>query len=168
MKASNATPWFPASAGSRWRALPMRCASKPGDCFLLPSGRPFRLASDLALTPVDAGAIFRRRAERRHRLVSMAAAIAFGVGGHFALAGNHAGILLGVLPPIVHIRERSGQGGAALVGGADDAGAARAAAGRLSGRPAPRPHDAGPGAAAASGGRLRAASAGSSRWPTSR
>src|SRR5271155_4421902 len=25
-----------------------------GDCFLLPHGRPFRLASDLSLTPVDA------------------------------------------------------------------------------------------------------------------
>jgi hypothetical protein len=29
-----------------------------GDCFLLPSGRPFRLASDLTLTPIDARAIF--------------------------------------------------------------------------------------------------------------
>ena len=37
----------------------------------------------------------------------MAAAIASCVGGHFALAGNHAGILLGVLPPIVHIRKES-------------------------------------------------------------
>jgi AraC-like DNA-binding protein len=31
----------------------------------------------------------------------------FGVGGHFAFAGKHAGILLGVLPPIVHIRKES-------------------------------------------------------------
>jgi AraC-like DNA-binding protein len=31
----------------------------------------------------------------------------FGVGGHFALGGDHAGILLGVLPPIVHIRKES-------------------------------------------------------------
>ena len=29
-----------------------------GDCFVLPSGRPFRLASDLNLTPIDAGTIF--------------------------------------------------------------------------------------------------------------
>src|SRR5580658_10718333 len=29
-----------------------------GDCFLLPSGRPFVLASDLALTPVNAFTIF--------------------------------------------------------------------------------------------------------------
>ena len=31
----------------------------------------------------------------------------FGVGGHFTFAGQHAGILLGVLPPIVHIRKES-------------------------------------------------------------
>src|SRR5208337_1520271 len=29
------------------------------------------------------------------------------VGGHFALAGNHASILLGALPPIVHLRRES-------------------------------------------------------------
>ena len=29
-----------------------------GDCFLLPSGRPFRLASDLTLAPLDAAAFF--------------------------------------------------------------------------------------------------------------
>jgi hypothetical protein len=34
-----------------------------GDGFLLPSGRPFRLASDLSLPPLF------RRAERRHRLL---------------------------------------------------------------------------------------------------
>ena len=31
----------------------------------------------------------------------------FIVGGHFALTGGQAGILLGVLPPIVHIREEA-------------------------------------------------------------
>src|SRR5690242_6167676 len=31
---------------------------RKGDCFVLPSGRPFRLASDLALPPVDASSIF--------------------------------------------------------------------------------------------------------------
>jgi AraC-like DNA-binding protein len=75
-----------------------------GDCFLLPRGRPFSLASDLSLTPVDAHTIFP---------LPLNGGIAswngggdcFGVGGHFALGGDHAGILLGVLPPIVHIRE---------------------------------------------------------------
>ena len=31
----------------------------------------------------------------------------FIAGGHFAFTGNHGGILLGVLPPIVHIRTES-------------------------------------------------------------
>jgi AraC-like DNA-binding protein len=77
-----------------------------GDCFLLPRGRPFSLASDLSLTPVDAHTIFP---------LPLNGGIAswngggdcFGVGGHFALGGDHAGILLGVLPPIVHIRKES-------------------------------------------------------------
>ena len=29
------------------------------------------------------------------------------VGGHFAFTGDHAGMLLGILPPIVHIRKES-------------------------------------------------------------
>jgi AraC-like DNA-binding protein len=74
-----------------------------GDCFVLPRGWAFRLASDLSLTPVDAKTMYPTR---------VAAGIAslngggdfFLVGGHFALTGDHAGILLGVLPPIVHIR----------------------------------------------------------------
>jgi hypothetical protein len=77
-----------------------------GDSFLLPHGRPFRVASDMTLTPIDAHAIFP---------VAMAGGIAafngggdcFIVGGHFVLSGNHARVLLGVLPPIVHIRKES-------------------------------------------------------------
>ena len=77
-----------------------------GDCFLLPRGRPFRLASDLALPPVDALAVF---------AASRVAAVAsyngggdfFGVGGYFEFTGDHAGILLGALPPIVHIRKEA-------------------------------------------------------------
>ena len=49
--------------------------------------------------------------------------------------------------------QRIGQGGDAVVSRPDAAGAARAAAGRLSGRAIPRLHDAGSGPAAASGGR---------------
>src|SRR5579864_381650 len=38
--------------------IPDAVRLEAGDCFLLPSGRPFRLASDLTATPVDAEAIF--------------------------------------------------------------------------------------------------------------
>ena len=77
-----------------------------GDCFLLPLGRPFRLASDLALTPVDFKTIF--SAPLNGGVATWNGGGDFsGVGGYFALAGNHAGILLGMLPPIVHIRKES-------------------------------------------------------------
>jgi AraC-like DNA-binding protein len=79
-----------------------------GDCFVLPSGRPFRLASDMTLTPVDAGTIF--PAAREGGVVTFnGGGDFFLVGSRFALTGNHAGILLGMLPPIVHIRKEADQ-----------------------------------------------------------
>jgi AraC-like DNA-binding protein len=77
-----------------------------GDCFMLPRGRPFRLASDLGLTSVDAMTIF--RAAKDGGITSFNGGRDFlSVGGHFALTGDHAGVLSGVLPPIVHIRRES-------------------------------------------------------------
>ncbi|PDQ22337.1 AraC family transcriptional regulator [Mesorhizobium sanjuanii] len=77
-----------------------------GDCFLLPRGRPFRLASDLNLPPVDARTIFSP--------ARTGGVTAYNGGGdfllvssRFALSGDHAGILLRMLPPIVHIRRES-------------------------------------------------------------
>jgi len=79
---------------------------KAGDCFLLPRGRPFCLASDLGVTPVD---FFTLRGNAKNGTVA-----AYGgggkfsmVGGHFALSGDHASILLGMLPPIVHLQKES-------------------------------------------------------------
>ena len=79
---------------------------KSGDCFLLPSGRPFRLASDLTLTPVDAYTLFQPPLNGAIRSIN-GGGDCFGVGGHFAFTGRHAEILLGVLPPIVHLRKES-------------------------------------------------------------
>jgi len=77
-----------------------------GDCFLLPRGRPFRLASNLALTPVDAATVYSRA--RDGGIVSFnGGGDFFLAGSHFVLGGNHARILLEVLPPIVHIRKES-------------------------------------------------------------
>jgi AraC-like DNA-binding protein len=75
-----------------------------GDCFLLPSGRPFRLASDLALAPLDAAAFF--PTVRRGGIALCNGGGDFRlVGSHFTFAHNPADLLLGMLPPIVHIRE---------------------------------------------------------------
>jgi AraC-like DNA-binding protein len=94
-------------SGQGWLAMegvanPVRVEA--GDCLLLPRGRPFRLASDLDLTPVDAEAFV--SSERDGAVATLnGGGDCFGVGGWFDFAGPHASILLGALPPVVHIRK---------------------------------------------------------------
>ena len=73
-----------------------------GDCLLLPSGRAFRFASNLALEPIDADATFLTPG-----VISSwnGGGDCFGFGGHLALTGTHASILLGILPPIVQLKK---------------------------------------------------------------
>ncbi len=96
---------YAVSAGSCWLAV--EDAGDPihlqeGHCFLLPHGRPFRVASDLSLPPEDwrphfvgsgEGAIIRLNGGQDVTVL----------GSHFELGGPQAGILLGMLPPIVHL-----------------------------------------------------------------
>jgi len=77
-----------------------------GDCFLLPRGLPFCLATDLSLKPVDFSTFL--SAQRNSDKVSRnEGGGRYLVGGHFVLTGSHADILLKSLPPIVHIRKES-------------------------------------------------------------
>ena len=92
--------------GSCWLAIegiaePIRIEA--GDCYLLPRGLPFKLASDLALPAVDAMTFLRTPLRGTTRVVN-GGGDAFALGGHFAFAGKHAEMLLGMLPPIVHLR----------------------------------------------------------------
>lgn len=77
-----------------------------GDCFLLPLGRPFRLASDLALPPVDFRSVYQRPLAGGTSLWNGGGDVS-GVGGYFGLERNHASILLGMLPPVVHIQKEA-------------------------------------------------------------
>ena len=77
-----------------------------GDCFLLPLGRPFRLTSDLALPPVDFKTIYRRPLNGQISVWNGGGDVS-GVGGYFGLEKNHASLLLGMLPPIVHIKKEA-------------------------------------------------------------
>jgi len=79
---------------------------KTGDCFLLPRGRPFSLASDLASAPIDAHALFPVRRSGGIALINGGGDFSI-VGGFFALTGDQGGSLLGMLPPIVHIRKET-------------------------------------------------------------
>ena len=79
---------------------------KAGDCFLLPLGRPFRLASDLALPPLDFKTRYKKPLNGGIATWNGGGDVS-GVGGFFGLEGKHADILLGMLPPIVHIKRES-------------------------------------------------------------
>jgi AraC-like DNA-binding protein len=81
---------------------------KAGDCFVLPSGRAFRLASNLNLRPVDARTIF-PPARAGGVVTYNGGGDFFIVGSRFGVSGSNASILLGMLPPIVHIRKETDQ-----------------------------------------------------------
>ena len=84
-------------------------AMSAGDFFLLPSGKPFRMATDLALDSVDAATAFSGR--RTGGVVHLNEGRDFSiVSTRFALSGSHSDMLLKMLPPIVHIRDAPDQG----------------------------------------------------------
>lgn len=79
---------------------------KTGDCFVLPGGRPFRLASSLALPPEPSGRYF--PPPRPGAVVRInGGGDFFLVGSRFGVRGGHADILMRMLPPVVHIRDES-------------------------------------------------------------
>jgi AraC-like DNA-binding protein len=97
-------------SGQRWLAVegvrdPVFLTA--GDCFLLPRGRSFRLASDLTLPAADALTMHATPQKNGGMLTINGGGECVTVGAHFILSDHHAGILLGVLPPIVHIRTES-------------------------------------------------------------
>jgi AraC-like DNA-binding protein len=97
--------------GACWLTLedggfPLRL--KAGHCVLLPSGRPFRIGSDPDLAPVAADVFFAGR--------SNGEVVTYGTGGdcficaaHFDFDGPDSALLLGLLPPVVHIDDETDQ-----------------------------------------------------------
>ena len=77
-----------------------------GDCFLLATGRPFRLTNDLALPPVDALSFLKTPRVGGVRSINGGGEV-FIAGSHFVLSGDQAGLLLGGLPPVVRLREET-------------------------------------------------------------
>jgi AraC-like DNA-binding protein len=97
-------------SGERWLSVEgVRDAVQltAGDCFLLPRGWPFRLASDLTLPPVDALRILSAQQKKGGVISIDGGGDCVMVGAHFILNDHHAGILMKVLPPIVHLRTES-------------------------------------------------------------
>lgn len=77
-----------------------------GDCFLLPRGLPFRLATDLSLEPVHYTLAW-GRLSKTSTVPEVTEGVRYIAGGFFGFTGNHAEMLLHSLPPIVHIRKES-------------------------------------------------------------
>lgn len=98
-------------SGGCWLAVEGVCEPvrlNAGDCFVLPSGRPFHLASDMAIPPVDSKTIFPPARPGGVVRVNDGGGV-FLAGSRFAVSGSHAGLLLDLLPPIVHIHKESEQ-----------------------------------------------------------
>ena len=76
-----------------------------GDCFLLTSGWPFRVASDLSIPPIDISAASGFPLQGGIATYN-GGGECVGLGGHFGLSGD-ASILLRLLPPIVHLSKES-------------------------------------------------------------
>lgn len=79
-----------------------------GDCFVLPSGRPFVLASDLAVEPLHAPTVF--GSARKGGVVTIGGGGGlYLVGSRFVMNGHHADLLLRTLPPVMHIEAADDQ-----------------------------------------------------------
>ena len=74
-----------------------------GDCFLLPHGGPFRIASDPDLPPDDWRCHFVGSPEGTLVKLNGSSGVTV-LGSHFQLAGPQAEMLLSMLPPIVHLQ----------------------------------------------------------------
>lgn len=98
-------------SGSCWlsvEGVPDAVRLEAGDSFLLPSGRTFCLATDPLLVPVEASTVF--LPVRRGGIVTWnGGGDCFIVSSRFSLSGDHAALLLRLLPPIVHLRDQGDQ-----------------------------------------------------------
>jgi hypothetical protein len=71
---------------------------------MLPSGRSFRLVSDIALPPSDASTISPPARDGGVVFLNGGGNL-FLVGIHFTVSDTHASTMLSMPPPIVHIRK---------------------------------------------------------------
>lgn len=98
-------------SGSCW--LSLEGAGEPvelvaGDCFVLPSGRPVRIASNLALTPTLASAAL--APDRNGEVVTYnGGGGVLLAGSRFEVNGRHAEALLQTLPPVIHLKGSADQ-----------------------------------------------------------
>ena len=78
-----------------------------GECFLLPRGGPFQIASDLSVEPVHVSQVLPPKPSGRI-LTYNGGGDYLSIGGYFTLSEGQSELLLNVLPPLLHIRDRPG------------------------------------------------------------
>lgn len=101
--------YFALVSGTAWIALEGEAnpiALDAGDCVLLPHGRRFVIARDLAFSPLAFKEL--READWNGGVASVGGGgEAMLLGGHFAFSDTHIDMLLGAMPPIVRLRDDS-------------------------------------------------------------
>jgi AraC-like DNA-binding protein len=93
-------------SGACWFAMngaaePMRLEA--GDFVLIPGGKGYRLYSAPDATQIDAFRFFPSVPAGQTAVLNGGGDVS-GVGGYFGFEGRHVEMLLGLLPPVVHIR----------------------------------------------------------------
>jgi len=109
--ADDAIKCYAITEGHCWLAIediaaPIRLEA--GDFALLPGGKSYRLHSAADVAPIDAYTFFPAIPPGEIAMLNGGGACT-GVGGYFDFAGMHAGMLLGMLPPVVIIRAAEGR-----------------------------------------------------------
>ncbi len=79
----------------------------PGDCFLLTSGRPFVVASDLSLKKTVSSAIYKHA--RDGIATFNGGGDTFLIGARFHFEAEHTTYLFGQLPPVVYVPQQADQ-----------------------------------------------------------
>ncbi|WLS80364.1 AraC family transcriptional regulator [Erwinia pyri] len=105
--------YFALVSGSAWLAVdsgqdPIRLEA--GDCVLLPNGRRFLIAQDLAFKPVSIATLPEEDWNGGIATVNGGGETTM-LGGHFGFAGKHVDILLGSMPAIIRLRDEDDKSG---------------------------------------------------------
>jgi AraC-like DNA-binding protein len=79
-----------------------------GDCFVLPSGRHVRIASDPTLTPMLASEALSPDRDGETVIFNGGGDVLL-TGSRFDVSGHHAEVLLRTLPPVIHLKAATDQ-----------------------------------------------------------
>ncbi|MBX5001486.1 AraC family transcriptional regulator [Rhizobium lentis] len=95
-------------SGTCWLSVdgvPNAVRLEEGDCFLLTRSRTFRLASDPSVEAIPSDEIY--SIARGGIATCNGGGDFFLIGSRFSFSGGNSDILLGILPPIVHVKRDS-------------------------------------------------------------